>query len=483
MTAETVIRGMGPGFAADAPGRLRFSRTGGWSVVVLAILVTAWGGLSRAESVGEPQPTFYLGGTQVHERDHEHWADALHSVGMNTVAVTVYAKQGDWDTDQFWFDDDAPSVVDEIRAAKAKGLAVVLVLRVAIDHAYERNKFVWHGMIMPKSDELIRSWFDKYSDFAVRWAGIAQAEGVDILGVGSELNSMTATLPITRFGNLKNYHGHNWYEKLYRKRAKRFAHEIEERHLWVRGFDNYETLDAYVKDRYKTKRTWAKQAYLRSGKHTLRRINERRELIHDRWNDVIDAVRAVYDGKLTYAANFDAYQDVAFWDKLDVMGVNAYFQLKPNIDDSLDDEEMLALFTRRWEAILGKMARFQNKHGIEGMPIVFTELGYTFRKHSTVEPWAHAGFSVVGWKGHDRQLVVWGEQPVDYDERRLALEGLRAARFGSDAKLTGILYWKLSTDAAHEAIEPFVLHVGPDSSDGLQDALVGFVPVQEAAAR
>jgi hypothetical protein len=474
---------MGRGFTTGFLARFRFPKAGGWATVVLATIGTAWGGPARAEPIGEQQPTFYLGGTQVHEKDHDRWADTLSAIGMNTVAVTVYAKQGDWDTDHLWFDDEAPSVVDEIRAAKAKGLAVVLVLRIAIDHAFERNKFVWHGMIMPRSDALIRSWFDRYTKFAAQWARIAQAEGVDLLGIGSELNSMTATLPITRVGNLMNYHGHNWYEKLYRRRAKHFAHEIEERHLWVRGFDNYETLEGYLDDRYRTKKGWAKQAYLRPGNHTLRRINERRALIHNEWNELIDAVRAEYDGRLTYAANFDAYQDVAFWDRLDVMGINAYFQLKPNIDDSLDEEQMLALFTRKWEGILNRMAQFQKKHGVATTPIVFTELGYTFRKHSTVEPWAHAGFSVVGWKGHDRRLVVWGEQPVDYDERRVALEGLRAARLNTEAKLTGILYWKLSTDAAHEAIEPFVLHIGPDSTDELQDVLVGFLPGQQAARR
>jgi hypothetical protein len=108
--------------------------------------------------------------------------------------------------------------------------------------------------------------------------------------------------------------------------------------------------------------------------------------------------------------------------------------------------------------------------------VVFTELGYTFRRHSTVEPWAGAGFSVVGWKGAEHELVVWDEQPVDLEERRRALAALGTARRQVDIGLSGILYWKLSTDASHREIEPFVLHVGPNSKDPLQRTLVGFLP-------
>jgi len=49
-------------------------------------------------------------------------------------------------------------------------------------------------------------------------------------------------------------------------------------------------------------------------------------------------------------------------------------------------------------------------------------------------------------------------------------------RDGGD--FVGILYWKLSTDRAHEAIEPFVVHIGPDSADGLQEVLAGFGEVR-----
>jgi len=43
------------------------------------------------------------------------------------------------------------------------------------------------------------------------------------------------------------------------------------------------------------------------------------------WRDVLRAVRAVYTGKVTYAANCDSLENVPFWAKVDLIGVQAYF--------------------------------------------------------------------------------------------------------------------------------------------------------------
>jgi len=424
----------------------------------------------------DAEPAFLIGGIQVHELDHDRWTATLREVGMNTVAVTVYAKQGAWDSAHLWFEDEEPAVLDEIRSAKAGGLAVVLILRVAVDHAFEENKFIWHGMIMPSSAETIHEWFENYQRFVLKWARIGQQEGVDILGLGSEMKALSATLPISRWGNLKNYYGQYWYQRLSRKRARKFSKQIEQRHLWVRGYPNYPTLDEFLDARFAHATAWADQAYLRPGARTLHRINERRQLLNDCWTRLIRQTREVYSGRLTYAANFDNYRNVGFWSDLDLIGINSYFSLRANMSEAAEPDEQLEHFTRRWQSILGEIREFKQSQSIDDMPFLFTELGYTFRRHSTVEPWAHGGFSVVGWKGKKKQLVVWGEQPIDYDERRLALVALCDAHRNTRSGLSGILYWKLSTDPGHVAIEPFMLHIGTDSADGLQQALVGFVP-------
>lgn len=414
-------------------------------------------------------PGFMVGGIQVNEPDHERWVETLDRVGMNTVAVTVYAHQGDWSSDHLWWNEEEPAVLAEIRAARRRGLQVVLILRVAVDHAVADNRFVWHGMIMPDSPERIASWFAQYTRFATHWAAIAEREGVELFGIGSEMNALSATLPIDRWGILKNYWAVIFYERRLRARTLRFADELERRHLWTRGYSEYADVESFLADRFAHKKAWARELYFRGEGGRRAKIRERRRQILGEWRTLIAAVRDAYSGRLTYAANFDSYRAVAFWDALDVIGINAYFSLRGGLDGSSE----VAHYEARWRDVFDEIERFRDEQRLE-QPVVFTELGYTFRRHSTVEPWAHDSYSVVGWGARRKGLVVWSEQPVDYGERQRALEALRRVRERDGLPLTGILWWKLSTLSEHEAVEPFVLHVGAQSADPLQETLVDF---------
>jgi hypothetical protein len=417
---------------------------------------------------------FLLGGIQVNEPDHRYWTSSLHASGMNAVETTVYAFQGNWDSDHLWWNDDEAAVLAEIRQARAAGLHVVLVLRVALDHAFDKNKFLWHGQIIPDSPLGIDSWFEQYTRFVLKWASIAQAEGVAVLAIGSEMKELVATVPLGRVAQIKRYHGFRYYQKFLRKRALRFSDELSERHYWTRGYPHYETLESFLEARHAANMTWARKAHLRKGR-SLKRLNERRGQLLEHWSEIIAATREVFSGKLTYAANFDHYDQVAFWPELDFIGINSYFSLRPHLDDQLGSEELLARFTDAWREIFKQLDSFRRARGLEDIPVVFTEIGYTFRRYSTVEPWNHDGFTVVGWKGHERKLVVWGEQPIDRGERELAFRALLAVHREQPSRLRGLLYWKLSTDVSHESIESFALHVGEGSEDPSIPVLLRFV--------
>jgi len=82
---------------------------------------------------------------------------------------------------------------------------------------------------------------------------------------------------------------------------------------------------------------------------------------------LIDSVRQVYRGELTYAANWDEYEQIAFWEKLDYIGVNAYFPL------SLEARPELGELEEAWGAVLPKLEAMSVSHG---KPILFTEFGY-----------------------------------------------------------------------------------------------------------
>lgn len=444
-------------------------------------------------------PAFFLGGIQVNEADQGVWLDALERSGMNTVSVTDYARQGDWDTEDLRWDAGDPGILAEVRAAKERGLHVVLILRIDLDQALERNQFLWHGMIMPETDEQLASWFSEYTRFVLRWAEIAEHEGVDVLMIGSELNALASTVPLARTPALEEYFLNP--EKQERRKAEMLRHRgmVEDRHLRTSERDGYADLEAYLEARIASEEGWARKVTAggldtTGGDGALERINRRRAVLEDHWIRLVEATRAVYGGQLGYAANFDQYREVGFWEHLDVMGINAYFKVRHHLlPDGLAAAEREAglseLLFEGWRGVLAEIEAFRASEEVEEMPLIFTEMGYTFRANSTIEPWAFDGFALVpvgtAPASGERQerLVVWNDQPIDLRERALAVRALRRAHDGlAEGFLRGILYWKLSTLESHREHESFLLWIGEGSEDPSIDELRAFLPSSGPAA-
>lgn len=85
------------------------------------------------------------------------------------------------------------------------------------------------------------------------------------------------------------------------------------------------------------------------------------------WRTLIKQVRNIYQGKLIYAANWDEYMDVPFWDALDYVGINAYFPLSSTATPSIES------LKKAWMPHKKAIRKFYNK---TKKPIVFTEYGY-----------------------------------------------------------------------------------------------------------
>ena len=103
-----------------------------------------------------------------------------------------------------------------------------------------------------------------------------------------------------------------------------------------------------------------------------------------RWRDVIAAVRDVYDGPVTYAATWDRYERVGFWDALDSVGIQAYF---PVLDESrvrAGDVPSQEAFDRGWSDIMAGLRAYSKR---VGKPVVFTEAGYNNSPRAPYEPW------------------------------------------------------------------------------------------------
>ena len=430
---------------------------------------------------------FYLGGIQVNEPDVKQWVRGLKKANMNTVEVTVYAHQGDWDSDNLWFDETSEGVIQEIREAKKQGLHVALILRVALDHAFERNEFLWHGLIMPKTTADLDSWFAKYSDFVTTWAAIAQQEEVDVLGIGSEMNSLTSTEPLQDLPGLVEYYLDDERQAVLKEEFLGDRDRVTADDLFAPGGRQFETLDSFLDARLNAWQGWAKQV---SGvgndgesnlEYRVASMNQRRHLLDNHWRQLIRQTRSLYQGELTYAANFDQYHEVTFWDALDFIGVNAYFSLRSDValetgsdPQTRDNDVLLAQLKDGWQTVLGDMEAFRQNNFIADKPVLFTELGYTYRSNSTIVPWAYDKVTLIDLDDN-QELLLADEQTVDFEERAVAINALHQVLSADHPDLLdGILYWKLSTQPNHLEIEPFVLILNHAPQDPLRDALNQF---------
>jgi hypothetical protein len=419
------------------------------------------------------QDSFYLGGIQINEPDHHKWTSKLKKVGMNTVSITVYARNGIWDSTELWWTNKEHFVVQEIEIAKQAGMKVVLIPRVLLDHYYDKNAFLWHGMIMPKSDKQLSEWFRYYEEYILYWAKIAEKYEVDVLAIGSEMRVLSATKPVKQLPDLESFYLDSTQQANYISDYMSFSNQIPKQELWVKGKEaNYETLKNYLKNEVATKQTWAQQLTYHNQANAIHLINQRRQRLLTHWHRLITNTRKLYNGKLTYAANFDNYQNIAFWDKLDFIGINAYFKLREYQAKQSDRSKYLEL-RESWRRIYDNINSFQKEMGLT-KKVLFTELGYIYRENSTIMPWKGFGFSVSKhWQNGNNKLLIWSEQNIDLRERALAMRALYKTNQEFDL-LQGILYWKLTTKRYHLPHEPFGLLVRKHFKDPLLRILVRF---------
>lgn len=100
----------------------------------------------------------------------------------------------------------------------------------------------------------------------------------------------------------------------------------------------------------------------------------------ERWRALIAKVRSDYDGLLTYSANWDHFEPVEFWDKLDVVGITAY---QPLSERGRPDEEALI------RGFAPFLARLRSWAGREGHRYLLTEVGYPSHEFAAERPWDH----------------------------------------------------------------------------------------------
>ena len=417
-------------------------------------------------------PSFYLGGIQINEAHHHEWTTAVQQVGMNTISVTIYARQGAWNSSNLWWE-EANTVIQEIKAAKATGLHVVLIPRIALDHYFDENAFLWHGMIAPKTEAILDEWFERYGNFMTYWAQIAALYQVDVLAMGSELRYLSATQPITELPVIAQYYLNEQQQARYIADFMHFRDQIPQNALGIKGGNlSYDSLAVFLQEQVAKKQQWAREITFQAQADPIATMNQRRAFLLQKWYALIAKVRKSYSGKLTYAANFDNYHEVKFWDKLDFIGINAYFQLReigPPQTRQAQYEEM----TASWEKIFSDLDSFRVQEGLL-QKALFTELGYIYRENCAIMPWKGFDFSIGTAPNNEKHLFIWKDQKLDAQERALAVKALHKVNQQYDL-LKGILYWKLTTKAYQLPIEPFALQLKTVDIDPLQASLLSFM--------
>jgi hypothetical protein len=98
----------------------------------------------------------------------------------------------------------------------------------------------------------------------------------------------------------------------------------------------------------------------------------------DFWNNLIEKIRTVYNGKLTYAANWNEYTKTPFWNQLDYIGIDAYFPLSDVQTPTLADCKA------GWQKHKSEIKTYSEKFN---KPILFTEFGYRSVDYSAKAPW------------------------------------------------------------------------------------------------
>ncbi|MCX7786016.1 MAG: hypothetical protein N2201_07360 [candidate division WOR-3 bacterium] len=105
----------------------------------------------------------------------------------------------------------------------------------------------------------------------------------------------------------------------------------------------------------------------------LKKISTRPE-----WRSLIDTLRRIYNGKLTYAANWDEYPNVNFWQDLDYIGINGYFPLAENREATIEE------YLENFQLWLNQIDNFYSK---VKKNIIITEIGFRSIKGSGVRPY------------------------------------------------------------------------------------------------
>lgn len=126
------------------------------------------------------------------------------------------------------------------------------------------------------------------------------------------------------------------------------------------------------------------------------------------FRQVIAAARERFDGELSYAANrIEEAERIAFWEELDLVGIDAYMPLET--PDPADPT--LAELERAWEPYV---ERIEALHERTAKDVVFTELGYESQLGAAAEEPTGQVSQAAQAQAYEAAYRVWSEADFDW---------------------------------------------------------------------
>ena len=126
------------------------------------------------------------------------------------------------------------------------------------------------------------------------------------------------------------------------------------------------------------------------------------------WREIIDAVRKVYKGDLTFASNWDGKAEI--WDMVDIIGINPYVKLDTDGNGSVSEYARAFKSPIRdgfLSSQIGGKSPFDFWKGLAEKykkPVMFTEVGYRSVDRAATDP---ASFRLNGAKDENEQAQLF----------------------------------------------------------------------------
>jgi len=181
------------------------------------------------------------------------------------------------------------------------------------------------------------------------------------------------------------------------------------------------------------------------------------------WTSIIDAVRAVFSGKLTYSASWTTAGNVSFWNQLDYMGIDCYVPLSnaqnPTLQDLIDGWTQPATQATNPGAFayIGNQSPiqyFETLAAQAGRPLIFTELGYANDSNAAAQPSAE------------------GNNPDPALQAELYQAFFDAWEQAGNLSLVGTFFWEWDPDSANGG--PTIDSFSPQNDPAQNAVTAGF---------